>query len=272
MCWSAESQFDAIMNLFIWLSNTLRNRGRNTLVGNVLQQIWAPAPPKSLRIVSATRLTEREFWKSSALGKSLKIWLSDPAISVDVRYENKEGLPAVYNSYLRNSVGADALLFVHDDIWLDDPQWLPKLMVALNRFDIVGVAGNTRISPNQPAWLFNKQEKGKFTWDSAYLSGAVAHGQLSKGQISVYGPTPAKCELLDGAFIAVRFSYAHRSGVLFDERFDFHFYDMDFCRTARRLGLSLGTWPISLTHQSAGSFGSPGWRDGFERYLNKWQR
>lgn len=260
------------MTPLFWLKNGLRNRTKNMLLGRVIQQIKGEIPPQSLRIVSATRLTEKAFWKSSALGKSLKVWLANPMISFDIRYENKEGLPRVYNPHLQNPQGVDALLFVHDDIWLDDPQWLPKIMVALGRFDVVGVAGNTRISPNQPAWLFSKMEDGKFTWDSAHLSGEVGHGQLSKGQISVYGPTPAPCELLDGAFIAVRCSYAHRSGLLFDERFDFHFYDMDFCRTARRAGLSLGTWPISLTHQSAGSFGSPGWRDGHERYIAKWCR
>jgi GT2 family glycosyltransferase len=259
------------MSPLIWLSNTLRNSLRNTLVGNVMQQMDGSTRPKSLRIVSATRLTEKAFWKSSALGRSLKLWLTDPAISIDIRYQNKEGLSSVYNSHLQNSNEVDVLLFVHDDIWLDDPQWLPKIMVALDRFDIVGVAGNTRISPNQPAWLFSKMEDGKFSWDSAHLSGAVAHGQLSKGQISVYGPTPAKCELLDGAFIAVRCSYAHRAGVLFDEQFDFHFYDMDFCRTARRAGLSLGTWPISVTHQSSGSFGNPSWSTAHSQYWKKWK-
>jgi GT2 family glycosyltransferase len=135
----------------------------------------------------------------------------------------------------------------------------------------VGVAGNTRIAPHQPAWLFSKIENERFVWDSPHLSGAVAHGQLQKGQVSVYGPTPAACQLLDGVFLAVCTEVVRRSRVEFDEQFEFHFYDMDFCRSARRVGLSLGTWPISLTHQSSGSFGSPGWKLGHGRYFKKWK-
>ena len=56
----------------------------------------------------------------------------------------------------------------------------------------------------------------------------------------------------------------------FDERFPFHFYDLDFCRSARANGLRLGTWPITLTHQSGGRFGIPEWRKAYADYLNKW--
>jgi GT2 family glycosyltransferase len=144
-------------------------------------------------------------------------------------------------------------------------------LFALNHFDIIGVAGNTRIVPNQPAWLFSKIEDGKFVWDKGTLSGSIGHGQLRKGQRSLYGPTPESCKLLDGAFLAIRSEVVHRSHLLFDERFKFHFYDMDFCRCASRIGLSLGTWPIELTHQSAGAFGNPAWQECHERYFEKWK-
>jgi len=58
--------------------------------------------------------------------------------------------------------------------------------------------------------------------------------------------------------------------VLFDPRFDFHFYDMDFCRTARKAGLRLGTWPICLTHQSGGNFASDAWKEKCRLYREKW--
>ena len=89
-----------------------------------------------------------------------------------------------------------------------------------------------------------------------------------------YNPGPAVERTWESVrdFIAVRREFAQNGSVFFDERFDFHFYDLDFCRTARRAGLSIGTWPISLTHQSDGAFGSPSWRAGYERYLNKWRR
>ncbi len=60
---------------------------------------------------------------------------------------------------------------------------------------------------------------------------------------------------MDGVFLAAKKSALTEYAVTFDPQFDFHFYDMDFCRTARKAGLTLGTWLVKLTHQSAGAFG-----------------
>jgi GT2 family glycosyltransferase len=107
--------------------------------------------------------------------------------------------------------------------------------------------------------------------DTAHLSGAVAHGRNPFGRVSAYGPVPAECELLDGVFLAAaRRSVLLARGVHFDSRFEFHFYDLDFCRSARAAGLRLGTWPICLTHQSTGAYESPAWLDGYNKYLEKW--
>jgi GT2 family glycosyltransferase len=81
---------------------------------------------------------------------------------------------------------------------------------------------------------------------------------------------PASCELLDGVFMAVRRSTLIGKDVFFDPRFDFDFYDMDFCRTAREKGLRLGTWAVSLTHQSSGKFGTKRWTENYRKYLDKW--
>src|SRR6266851_3268613 len=59
-----------------------------------------------------------------------------------------------------------------------------------------------------------------------------------------FGETPVPCGLLDGLFLAVNTEHVLRSGARFDSQFMFHFYDLDFCRTSRQKGLSLGTWPI----------------------------
>ena len=48
-------------------------------------------------------------------------------------------------------------------------------------------------------------------------------------------------------------------GALFDPALRFHLYDLDFCRTAHTKGLSVGTWPLAVTHQSGGAFGGPEW-------------
>jgi hypothetical protein len=70
--------------------------------------------------------------------------------------------------------------------------------------------------------------------------------------------------------LAARSETLLAKGVEFDERFDFHFYDMDFCRTAERQALRMGTWSLSVIHESGGTYGTPAWRGAYQRYLDKW--
>jgi len=99
--------------------------------------------------------------------------------------------------------------------------------------------------------------------------GAVAAAGFLAGVSA--GPAPAECELLDGVFLAVKKSVLRARGVRFDPAFPFHFYDLDFCRTARQQGLRLGTWPICITHQSNGGFETAQWNAGYQAYLAKWR-
>jgi glycosyltransferase involved in cell wall biosynthesis len=254
---------------WLWIKNTLRNKLRSHAAGRLLA--GEPAPIARLHIVSATRMDEKQFWKSSALGLGLAALREDPRLAIHVAFENKSGLPAVYNAALRQAGDHDAVLFIHDDIWLDDPRWLEKLLEALARFDVVGVAGNRRRVKRQPAWLFTELVNDKFSLDMPNLSGWVAHGKQPKGEVTWFGESPAHCELIDGLFIAARCDALKPAGVEFDEHFQFHFYDLDFCRTARAAGLSIGTWPIELTHQSVGSFRTNAWKEGLARYFGKWE-
>ena len=56
----------------------------------------------------------------------------------------------------------------------------------------------------------------------------------------------------------------------FDERFDFHFYDLDLCRQAEQHGVRMGTIPLGIIHESGGQFGTPPWKESYHRYLAKW--
>jgi len=221
-----------------------------------------------IEVVSATRMSEQEFWERSALGISLRRLAVNDRISFHVAFANRRGLSTIYNERIRAENGNQRVVFVHDDVWIDDYFFVDRIVAALKDFDVIGVAGNKRRIDRQPAWAFVNDS---FTWDDRNnLSGAVAHGPNPFGAVTVFGPTPAECELLDGVLIAANRASLIRSNVFFDERFDFHFYDMDFCRSARTAGLRLGTWPICITHQSGGGFGSSAWRTRYADYLAKW--
>ena len=86
----------------------------------------------------------------------------------------------------------------------------------------------------------------------------------------MYGDLPLEVALLDGLLLAASAQTLRQHSVQFDDQFEFHMYDIDFCRTAVRAGLRVGTWPIALTHNSAGNFDSAGFRSAARIYLAKW--
>jgi GT2 family glycosyltransferase len=224
-----------------------------------------------LRVVTATRVSRQEF-PMTALGRSLALYPKD---IVDIRLfeSNALGLPSVYNLAIQESAQNPAiLLFVHDDVFLLDFYWIDQIHHALTRFDIVGLAGNKRRVPRQPAWLFVDRNEHGFVVDRREnLSGIVGHGQeCPPTTITYFGPPGQPVVLLDGMLLAVRSETLQATGLRFDERLKFHFYDLDFCRQAERLGLRMGTAAMTAVHQSDGNFVSEAWRASYTCYLEKW--
>ena len=254
----------------------LRNWAHRVLQKSLLGQILLPSRPLSdsrhIHLVAATRLNEKDFWQKSELGKCLKSPTEQPDVTVHIHYLNRLGLPAIYNSHIKKSSSNDILLFVHDDVIFNDANWSTLVRAALGKFDIVGVAGNVRLLESQPAWPFKPltPNKPQFIWDHGYLSGTVFHKINHQYINQVYGPTPMNCSVLDGVLMAADCANLKRARVLFDEQFDFDFYDMDFCRTAGLAGLRMGTWPLAITHLSSGVFGSPNWQRCWGLYQKKW--
>jgi GT2 family glycosyltransferase len=222
-------------------------------------------------IISATRLSHDDFLAQAPLGASLKRLAFDKRIRARVAFENRAGLPVIYNAAIDAPQAAEILVFMHDDVWIDDYFFVDRIMTALQSFDVIGPAGNRRRLPRQPSWAFRQLMGDKVVLDSPQnLAGAVAHGKGPFGPVSFYGQTPAACELLDGVLLAARRDSLRANTVRFDPRFDFHFYDLDFCRSARTAGLNLGCAALALTHRSEAGFTSPRWRESLKIYLEKW--
>lgn len=69
---------------------------------------------------------------------------------------------------------------------------------------------------------------------------------------SSYGYAPLETITLDGSNIIFT-RKAVEKGLRWDEDFNFHWYDMAVCFSAREMGLKVGTAPILLTHGSVGA-------------------
>lgn len=238
---------------------------------------------KRLRLFVATRLSKERFLTESLLCQSLNQFSADLLPELRVRYENEFGLPALYNEQLRDCPSSHNLLFVHDDVFLHDPFLQLRLSDALVRSDIVGVAGSRGTDEADVSWALSfgpeLEPQGWHPSPRVQLSGVVSHTTTAtvphsywapKFHPSEYGPVPSTVTSLDGLFLAMQPSTVLAHGVHFDERFTFHHYDLDFCRSARNAGLSLSTSAIAVTHASGGSYDTESWRASALLYRQKW--
>jgi GT2 family glycosyltransferase len=162
---------------------------------------------------------------------------------------NENGLPACYNTVLDECAGTDVIVvFAHDDVTIGDAFLREKLAAAFERqgYAIAGVAGSSQFNTNPDDPLTKWCQPPDSTW-----SGAVEH-DLPGGlkYMTSYGPTPCRCVVLDGLFLAV--DNKQIGALRFDEQFAFDFYDVDFCLQAHCAGLALGTIGIYANHRSAG--------------------
>lgn len=226
---------------------------------------------EKFRCVVATRARAEDFYAETATGRSLALFRTAPFIEVQLFAENRTGLPTLYNRAIEAARTDPAnLVFIHDDVYLCDFFWASRLLDALAHFAIVGLAGNRRRVPRQPGWAFVDE---RLTWDAPEnLSGLVGHGKgFPPANLSFYGTPGQEVKLLDGLLLAADSETLIRHELRFDERFAFHFYDLDFCREAEKRGLSMGTVPLSVIHESAGNFGGEAWRQGYQVYLDKWK-
>jgi GT2 family glycosyltransferase len=171
-----------------------------------------------------------------------------------------------YNRGIRQSSG-DILIFSHDDIEILSATFAEDLLQALERNDIVGVAGS-RLA-NGATWWSSGEE---------FAQGAVVMPLASRENsfgLNIFGGLGEaiidEVQVLDGLFLAVKRSVTDK--ILFDETtFDgFHLYDLDFTLAAFQAGAKLAVVPnLSILHYSIGGYDNV-WYDYAERFVEKYK-
>lgn len=200
-----------------------------------------------LIIVVCTQAKTQEEFQSQPIYKSLEKQYNSnhPKVDFIAFKDNKRGLSECYNEVLTNSKYInDTVLFVHDDVELEDLFLYEKLINS--PYSITGLAG---------ARSFNKYAD-KLAWHLSapredYV-GEVAHVQNGKVWTTVFGPTNGRALTIDGLFIACKVKDLIQKGLTFDENFNFHFYDIAFCLRANEKKVTCGVLPIRVIHHGLG--------------------
>ena len=208
---------------------------------------------KPILVVSGTREPQQEntmlFKSITQLNNCSDQFKKQHVLQI---YENnKTPLSTLYNKHVNQQTADqhDVVLFVHDDVYIDDVRCFDKIHDAItNKVDIVGLAGANQARIKAPS-LWHLMS------DREHWSGFVSHTMPNNPQTTMatcFGPLPQRCVMLDGLFLAVNINRALEVDWQFNEQFEFHHYDISSCLDANAKKLRLSTWHINVIHKSLG--------------------
>lgn len=179
-----------------------------------------------------------------------------------IAIEDARSLAEGYRRGFAQSRG-EVVIFSHDDVELVGAGFADRLLAHLERHDLVGVAGTSRLI--DASWRAT---------GFPYLHGLVGHRLPEQDGVlaCLYGVTDAcvAVDAIDGVFMAARRELFSR--VDFDaETFDgFHGYDVDLSFAARLAGCRVAVAAdLAVVHQSGGQYGED-WQRYAERFRAKY--
>lgn len=222
----------------------------------------------STLIVSASKDTSYKWYPSQQFRRERrKLCLNDKR-SYCTYNNNTRGLATVYNEAVtcdHHGRVYDWIVFVHADAMIDTADLDLKLAELGEKYDVVGVAGTSKIQLKEPC-LWHLMGQGS-------MHGAVAHTLPNEQKsMSYFGPYPSRAVLIDGVFMAVKTEVFKK--VKFDENCPskFHFYDLIFSMDCHNAGFRVGVGDIMVTHDSPGlrEF-TPDFLAGQEYFLQKYK-
>ena len=230
---------------------------------------------KKIYIVSATSKQNKE---DTLIWESIKK-LIDCNIIGENDYEivvgNHEGLATLYNKYLTPEHINDYVIFVHDDVTIEDINLKEKLIQGFSVSPILGVAGC-----DSPLHL-NRPPLWHLLGDKEHLKGEVSHyitlendvgnDPLAPSMTTQFGVPWGNVVLLDGVFIAVDVEKIFEV-LKFDESCPakFHFYDLNFCAEAASKQIGMRVTTIRIIHKSHGlEHLTDDWTSGAEYFMQK---
>ena len=217
---------------------------------------------KKTLICSATQKSTPE---ETTLFKSLE----KLDIDADVHFflENTRALAKVYNDSVDKALedDVDCLILVHDDVILEENP-IPKLENLFEEYDLVGVAGASKVEIKSPA-LWHLMGGGAGWYDAhCNLHGCVQHSQIVHGRMgyggnngdeviktkSNFGKYPHRVVMIDGVFMALNREALKELNFNNDCPSKFHFYDLIASLSFHSKGGRVGVGDILITHESPG--------------------
>jgi len=195
--------------------------------------------------------------------KLIKTCAVDNMEVIPIKNDTGLSLTYVYNLALQKAKH-DIIVFTHDDVDFDTPNWGEILLYNFKRnpkYGIIGLAGADTLTNG--IWWNNRPN----------MYGIVNHSDGNKKWESRFSnkiDNIKQVAVIDGVFIAVD---RKKIKFPFDEEFKgFHYYDLSFCLPNLLNGVGIGVVTnIRLTHYSVGETNEE-WEKNRSQFENKYKR
>jgi len=187
----------------------------------------------------------------STFSDSLDATIGTPYELIKVENQNQFSLSAAYNIGAKQAQ-FDILLFVHEDVAFETPDWgltLTGLFAENEDLGIVGVAGALKKSGLPTGWGTGIAEFDRINLIQPSDQGEKHHSTRKANELT----EPVK--VMDGVFLATRKRIWVE--VKFDESLTgYHLYDIDFSLRITQSYKGLISYGILLKHFSTGNYNS----------------
>lgn len=185
------------------------------------------------------------------LVKSLKQQVDHELILIDNNVHKFSSAAQALN-YGVSKAQNEYLMFVHQDIKLDNENWLKDAETIINSLDNWGVAGVAGKIPKYQSVVTN-------------ITQGIPPISVSPCKIN----KPHEAQTVDECLFLIPKSLFNK--IKFDEDIchDWHLYAVDFCLTAKELGYKIYLLPLSLYHRSPGYSMSDEYDVTFRKLLKK---
>lgn len=274
-----EEQMRYLQEEGMWLSN-MKERNAMFVDSEILHN-------KRVKLVVTTPMTEEEYMNTDEYKALVKQVYNNTTIvsdneivrwvDVEIIHSNTDGLPLVYNQFFTKEYKDWIVCFIHDDLILEDINFLEKLHKAHKEADVVGLAGATELElPFKLSKRSTWNEMASVTKDLTgiprkSMSGFVAHQNGDRVWGTSFGESGQYCRLIDGLFMSFDIEKCVEQDFSFDTRFSFHHYDISACIKAQQKGLKIKTAPIHVIHKGMGDL-DKSWVESHKQFVAVYDR
>lgn len=195
-------------------------------------------------MISVTVITvSKDFTQSDKIEERIVSNTDYPSVNIVVKQGNANGsLAGIYNE-AAESVESDVLIFVHEDVFFKNPQWLQRVTMHLQEQPntIIGVAGTKVYTKLAGTW----PSLSEFTREDVYQGDM--HYYVNPENL-----TYDYVQVLDGCFLACLASVWQK--LKFSNNLEgYHYYDVDFSLRAHNQGCFVTVlYGLGVEHMSSG--------------------